>query len=303
MSDRRPLYRRSARWAPSLAAIAVMGLAPMASGEMLMEGFEDGAVGAKPDADAVRPNNNVSDVAATVIAPGDNAAGSGQGLNLLDDNDGTGPQGSDASLAYENNFVTDSSSNVSSAAISFDIARNSDLSDGTNDSERLTFSVREFVDSDSAELNSSSDRILEIRFQADGEFRVDGGNGNTSRDAGELAVGESNNVQVFINDDESNTLDFIAPDGSTGTLAANSFFVFLNGELVNGDEANTLEQGAVGNSASLGRAGFISFNSSSGLDYDVDNFTVGEVPIPEPNSMGLLAACGLMLFRRRKNAA
>ena len=284
----------SNRLAASLGAVAALSLAPCVHAELFTEDFEGQTVGGQPTGTAVRPTTNSATVSATVVGEAANDAGTGNGLNLLD-NDGAANNG------FENNFVADTASQVSDVHISFDVARNAALSASTSD--ELTFAVGAYEDTSSLRLNSSSRRYLEVRFQPDGEFRVDGGNGNTSRDAGELAVGESNTVDLYVNDNDADSLNYLTPNGDTATLAANSFAVYLNGTLVNADDANQLESGALTGDTTLGRAGFFTTNSDTGLDYDVDNLLIERVAVPEPGSMGLLAAGGLLMFRRRKDTS
>jgi hypothetical protein len=249
--------------------------------------FESSISGDQPTATAVRPTSNTATVFAEIVADGSNSAGSGNGLRLFDNDSGS-------AFAYETNFVGDSGSQASSMHISYDLAWNADLGISGNYGR---FGVGAFDESTAATLNSSGNIFLEIRWGSDGVFRAVGGTGNSTTN---LTLGTGVAIDIYINDFDSQSINYSAPDGGgTVALSANSFAVYVDSVLLRTD---TLKNAALTGDSNLGRMGVVSFGSHTGIDYTIDNFNASA--IPEPSNYALaMSVIGLALtgiYRRRK---
>jgi len=268
-------------------AIGLMAAPFMFAQEYFSDDFESQTAGLQPTATAVRPTSNAADNFVEVVTGADNYAGggTGNGVRVFDD--------STSSFAYENNFVADTGSQLSSMHLSFDLAWNQTAN---TDGDYARFGVTAYDASTGAIVNQGSNNYLEIRLRNDGVFYATGGGSNASTS---LTDDVATNIDLFINDSDTLSINYSAPDGGgTIALAANSFAVYVGNSLLLTD---TLENGALSGDNTLGRFGVVSFGSFTGIDYTFDNFSVSA--IPETSSyatlMGILAtAC--VLIRRKK---
>ncbi|CAM8652269.1 GAG_Lyase domain containing protein [Candidatus Methylacidiphilaceae bacterium] len=141
---------------------------------------------------------------------------------------------------------------------------------------------------------SSSKRIATIEFNQFGSLTTPTWTIKNSGTvaSGTYAITSKQTVNLFANDHDSNSINYVGPDGNVRTLGANSFSVFLNGGFVG---MYGLNLAAVDNSASpgvlltgnnnLGRLGFNTSTTNTG-NWLIDNVVVSDMPtdvvIPAP---------------------
>ena len=141
---------------------------------------------------------------------------------------------------------------------------------------------------------SSSKRIATIEFNQFGSLSNPAWTIKNSGTvaSGTYAITSKQTVNLFANDHDINTINYIGPDGNVRTLGANSFSVFLNGGFIG---MYGLNLAAVDNSASpgvlltgnnnLGRLGFNTSTANTG-NWLIDNVVVSDMPtdvvIPAP---------------------
>ncbi|MBC2595446.1 PEP-CTERM sorting domain-containing protein [Ruficoccus amylovorans] len=273
-----------------LSLLTAFSLSSLTYGQVVFsENFSSQTVGEQPTATAVRPTSNSPDLYAEVVTGAANGAGGGVGNGLkLYDNDAS------SALAYENNFVSSTANQLSAVHISYDLAWEADM----ESSFYYRFSTGLYSDSTGSTLNSNGNILYEVRWYGDGSFYVRGASGNSSA-AEKLVVGSAYAVDIYINDSDTSTLDYMNPSGSTITLAANSFAVYLDGVLIRSDGLYALGTG----DNNLGRTGVVSFGNSVGLDYTLDNLVVTNLSaVPEPSFYAGMAGVLAFLFVLRKRA-
>ncbi len=220
---------------------------------------------------AITPATNSGSAAVTVVSGTGNPAGGGvaNGIRILD----TG--GSGAGVEY--NFVNSLGAQVSSFRVDFDIAQ---LSSGAA-GNYMTFGLGEYNSSTSLRLNTSGQRFIEADFTADGKANFLSATGTDSNNNALLAG--HNHVTIFVNDLDSAAVTYARPDTGLGqSLPANSVAYWLNANLIlttTLDTADTTAGGTVGTSEhNFGRAGWVTYSAFNGLDWNVDNFAVTELP-------------------------
>jgi hyaluronate lyase len=141
---------------------------------------------------------------------------------------------------------------------------------------------------------SSTKRIATIEFNQFGSLTTPTWTIKNSGTvaSGTYAITSKQTVNLFANDHDSNSINYVGPDGNVRTLGANSFSVFLNGGFVG---MYGLNLAAVDNSASpgvlltgnnnLGRLGFNTSTTNTG-NWLIDNVVVSDMPtdvvIPAP---------------------
>lgn len=269
-----------------LAIASLLVLPTMASAQVLLsENFGSQTVGDPPTgATAVRPTSNSADIFNVIVDSANNPAGSGNGDHIVDNN-------ASSTAGIEWNFVASSAAQVSAVKISFDFAR---VAGASTTSNYFTVGVGAFDSSTSLVLNSSSNRFLEARLEADGDVQFRG----TSNVTNPSGTG-SNKITLFVNDFETG-ISYIAPDTLLSTaLAANTvaFYLFDGTDYFTHTALLTGTTGA----SNLGRFGIDSTSTSITLDYTFDNFDVSV--IPEPSTFTLLLgafALASAVARRRK---
>ncbi len=273
----------------SLTSLCISGTA---FGTVLFsEDFESQTPGDKPAATAVRPSTNTATVFTEVVTGAANGAGggSGNGVELFDNESGSG-----GAFVFENNFVPDAGSQVSAILLSYDFAWEQDLGSGDYARGGVSF----YDPSTAATLNTSANIYLEIRFGGDGTFLIGGSGGNSTEG---LTVNTAYSLDIFINDYDSQSINYDVPGGGTASLAANTFAAYLDGVLFREDG---LENGALVGDNNLGRFGIDSFTSSVGIDYTFDNFEVSTIAVPEPSTYAVMTGVlvlGFVAYRRRRS--
>ena len=133
---------------------------------------------------------------------------------------------------------------------------------------------------------SSSKRIATIEFNQFGSLSNPAWTIKNSGTvaSGTYAITSKQTVNLFANDHDSNSINYVGPDGNVRTLGANSFAVFLNNVFIG---MYGLNLAAVDNSASLGvlltgnnNLGRLGFNTSTGNtgNWLIDNVVVSDMP-------------------------
>lgn len=201
---------------------------------------------------------------------------------------------------------------LSSLHISFDLFNNNATTSGSA-ANPIIFGVSNWDDGSSTLLGANANRGFGVEFYQVGSsstvrIRV----GGSAVHTGTYDMAALINVSVFINDHDTNTLDYLMPGSSTvATLNANSAVVFLNGALI-GTETTAgfvMSTGAgIGNTTGDATLGRLGFNSSSinTPNFLIDNLYVTDISaIPEPSAYAALAGAGglgLAFWRRRRRA-
>ena len=107
---------------------------------------------------------------------------------------------------------------------------------------------------------------------------------------GSYAVGSKQTVHLFANDHDTNTINYVGPDGNVRTLSSNSFAVFLNRNFIGSYAFQANATGADGTTvltgnSNLGRFCFNTTSSDLG-NWLIDNVVVSDIPtdvvIPAP---------------------
>lgn len=271
-----------------ILSLAGLSFACNAHSQVLFsENFESQTPGNQPTGTAVRPTSNSADLFAEVVTGAANGAGGGvgNGVQLFDNNN-------NSAFAFENNFVADAPSQVSAIRLSFDFAWEQDLAT----SNYARGGIGAYSPDTSAVLNQGTNLFLEFRFTGDGEFYASGSGSNNT---GSLNLGQAYHLDIFVNDFDSQSIDYDVPGGGTASLAANTFAAYLDGSLFLEDG---LENAALTGDANLGRMGVVSFGGFTGISHTYDNFEVVNV-IPEPSTYAMLAGAlilGASLIKRRR---
>jgi hypothetical protein len=120
-----------------------------------------------------------------------------------------------------------------------------------------------------------------------------------------ITAGVSNKLTMFVNDFDSQSIEYISPiDSSTITLAPNSIAYYLND---NSAFTTTLDIETTGTQwltteNNFGRVSIITFTNTVGIDMTFDNIMVTAlVPEPGTGALMLLSTAGVAtLYRRRR---
>lgn len=269
----------------ALPLIAVIGAAATVNAQTvyLNETFESYALDSAPAADRVT---------AVTVTAGTGAIGTDKVANFNDNSASGG-----GALEYHAG-----ASAVGSLYVAFDIANVSPSGTG-NGTNPVIFGIGAWDDSNSIRLAANASRAFGVEFSAIGDantlkLRVGGSAvASTTYD-----MGTALRVQIWANDHDTNSFSFTRPDTlATGTLAANSFIVFINdveiGTSVTGYAMNTTSGNAgdtTGN-ATIGRYGF-NTSSTTLANFYIDNIyaTDGTMAIPEPSAFAAIAGLAIL---------
>lgn len=280
--------------------LALLGLASLlaaglrAQAVYINETFEDDTIGVAPSSSAQKTAVQVLTAAGSGVIGTDNVA-------HFNDTSTSGGGGLEYNVG---------ASAVGSLFISFDLFNNAANATGTA-ANPLIFGVANWNSGSSTLLGSNANRAFGLEFYQTGSsstvrIRVGGGVAHS----GTYDMAAVIKVSIFINDHDTNTLDYVMPGTSTtATLNANSAVIFLNDALVGTETAAgfvmSMDAGS-GNTtgdATLGRLGFNS-SSTNTPNFLIDNLYASEISaIPEPSAAAALAGAailGLAALRRRR---
>jgi len=202
---------------------------------------------------------------ATVIDAGA-AFNGGKALEIRD--------ASSSNAGYEINLSPDAAGELSRLHIRFEI-RNLDPEQAVNGA--LHFSLGRFSTSTSATLNANANRSFGLEFNRTGalNLRINGAvqaAAFTTYDRSAIHA-----VEVFVNDHETEAVDYLRPDtGGGASLGANQVVVFVNGLY---HSTATLHAPGGAGDATLGRLGFYC-GTTDQIHMAVDNLMVGAIAAP-----------------------
>lgn len=249
------------------------------SAALVSEDFETGqVVGDQPTgASVIRPHENGADIFTMVVDSSVNTAGSGNGVQLLDDD-------SSAGLALEYNFAADAGSQLS--AVRADFSFSCLDSSGPGD-KAIYVAFGEFNGGWS--LNQNARRFIDVRLYNDGtiDFRSSSGPKKYNVD---ISTG-SHDLTIFANDFDSDSIAYTGLDSNTYVLAANSVDYWLDGSKIHStllDLNDATAGGTVGTTTNnLGKFGFSAGSAETNLSYVVDDIVVSSLeggsapPLPD----------------------
>jgi hypothetical protein len=253
-------------------AAGSLALATLHAGGMLAADYDAGqtAGASLTGATAVIPTTNSATTSVTVVSGAANPAGggAGSGFRIVDKG------GSAAGVEYH--FASGTAAQFSSFRVDFDFAR---VAAGPAAS-LLVFGCGEFHSSTSLRLNTNAQRFLTVEFTGDGKANFISATGADS--SGHALAAGKNHLTVFVNDKDTSSVSYARPDtGASQTLAANSVAFWLNAGHVLTTTLDTLDAtaaGTVGTSeTNFGRLGFVTFSTSTGMDWNFDNVSVTEL--------------------------
>lgn len=249
-----------------LVLVGLLLVAATGYSALLSEDFESETVGNEPSGTIGFVSDANGDASATVIDSTANKAGSGQGLQLVD-------QGT---IDYFRLGYEFSATGETAVRIDVDVAR---LTAGTTGTD---FYVGLF-DTDGLS-GSFRDRYAEFKLDDQGNLGNSAGGTKTA----ELALNTSYTLTMYANDGDTAIIDY----EGTRDLAADSVDFWLDGTYWGGGSLRDSDGTDPSNTTSaLAAIGFISLSSTDGIDYAVDNISV--TAIPEPATLSTL---GLVLF-------
>ena len=188
--------------------------------------------------------------------------GSNKFARIYDYNNGS--SGSGTSLQYD--FVSSPTNEATAVRISFKFAATANL--GSN-SKTLRFSVTET----GLSVATSTNRPMLLTIDNNGVFKLDlASSGNDRTTNFNTAV--AHEAVLYLNDDDgTNTLDIVGPDGVPRTMATNSVAVFLdNGFVGVGPFDDTMSYRTT--PSNLGRVGFTTVTTDAYIDFVIDDLVV-----------------------------
>lgn len=256
------------------------------------ETFEDDTIGLAPSDPAQKNATQVTVAAGTGVIGTDNVA------HFNDINSGV-----NGVLEYNVG-----ASAVGNLYIQFDLLNNAPNATGTA-ANPIIFGVGPWSTSSGIQMGANASRALGVEFyQTGSSSTVRVRSNSTALATATYDMLALQTVKIWVNDNDSTTLDYIRPDDSTtATLGANSFVVWINNALVGTETASGLGMNVVGvgstvGDTTVGRLGFDSTTTTL-ANFLIDNLLVTDVAvIPEPSSAALLLGGCLTLgwFARRR---
>lgn len=223
------------------------------------------------------------------------AAGTGPfaGTNVADYNDTSSSGGGD--LEYNVG-----ASGLSNMYISFDLLNAAPGGTGTA-ANPIIFGVGDWNNATGTLLGANASRAFGAEFYQTGasstlRLRVAGTAVYTST----YSMASIQSVEIWVNDDDLNTLAYTRPDGlGAASLAADSFVVYINGTLAGASATGyTMNSAVTAGDSNLGRLGFNS-SSTTLTHFTLDNIYVADA-IPEPSTAAFLAMAGVSVLLVRR---
>lgn len=224
----------------------------------LNETFEDYDVGSKPGGPMLRRTEMVT------VVDGGGKVGSGKVAHYKDDSDKTG-----GVLEYNVGM-----GGLGSFYIEYDLLNNKPA---TGDSDPIIFSLGLWNPSKGKLLSANAKRAFAVEFyQAESYHSLGLRVGSSTKAKGTYSVSEPQNVKIWVNDHDRNTLSYVRPDNGTEVkLNPDSFVVWVNNSLV-GKEPEfgiPMQKTVSKGDKALGRVGF-NTTTSGMADFLIDNLHV-----------------------------
>jgi hypothetical protein len=265
-----------------LAACLTTQLALVASAvPALNVDFENGTAGQKPTGTNLTvspssPSGQTTSLPITAVSNGPigviigpysgspalPSVGSGKFARVYDYN--LGGSGSGAILQYD--FVSSPTNEATAIKVSFKFAAITNI---TISSNPFRFGVTKM----GYAVNTTTNRPMGLNIDNTGVLMLDLKNTNNDHSTNfDTAV--AHEVVVYLNDDDgTNTLDIVGPDGVPRTMATNSVAVFLDTGFVGvGPFDDTLSYRTT--PSNLGRCGFSTITSEAYIDFVIDDLVV-----------------------------
>lgn len=280
---------------PRIIILAVATLLPLSTRAVVYvnETFEDDIIGSGPSDAAQKVTNQVTVVAGSGVIGSDNA------LRFNDTS-------STAGGYLEYNVGT--SNTIGSLYVQFDLLNNAPGSTG-GAANPCIFAVGPWSAASGVTMGAAANRAFGVEYyQTGSSSTLKVRSNSTALATATYSMSALQTVKIWVNDNDSATLDYLRPDNSsTATLSANSFVIWVNDALVGTETASGLGMNGVGvgstvGNTTLGRVGFSS-SSTTLADFSIDNVLVMDpIAVPEPSSAALLLGGGLALcwFSRRR---
>jgi hyaluronate lyase len=243
----------------------------------LYESFESYTIGAAIPTVAAPATAGVKGIGQVTAASGGSLIGSGTKVAWLNDIiSGTGGSGQLELNAFD--------TAQSTLSISFDIANNATaLASGT---QPLNIGLLAWNTAVATAGGSNSKRICGVTLNQDGSlttpvFSLQGGSGGGTLYSGTYDRTKKQTVNIYANDQDASSVNYLGSDGVYRALAANSFSVFLNQVFVGAyafnivatDNSGTLLTG----NSNLGRLGFNTSTTNLG-NWLIDNVSMSPMP-------------------------
>lgn len=263
-----------AQYAGTLLLAFTLGFTPVYSAVLFTEDFESYTAGDRPvpTNGKISPSENTltagSELYVQVVEGAENHAGSGagKGLELFDNT-----SESNYYLAY---LVENEESQVGSLHISMNLAMETVAETTPNSNNRFYVAIGGY---NSSNLSAGSRRDIEINIRADDlSFRI------VSSTKATLVSTQSYALDVYINDSETETISYTAPAGGSVDLAPNTYDVYLDNAL---EGSGSLEDGAIGDDASIGAFGIGGSSTGTGTRMTFDNIEIATIEAESDDSV------------------
>ncbi|MEP4079421.1 hypothetical protein [Haloferula sp.] len=255
---------------------------------LFKDDFESSTVGNAPSADG--PQGFTVVTGAANVAGG----GAGNGVRQYDDADSTtiappSPLSSDYQVDLPK---------VGNLHIQFDVAWN-DISDGMTDLGLAKVRIGQAGNG----MTSGTRSYFDLGFSGLGEVRFDSSESVTPPAPQQLTSGTPAHIDMFVNDNDTESVDYPSPAGGVGTLPAESWAVYIDGVFmgVDGFDTNVVSDapaapGTAGEN--LGRFGIVSATNDLNIDYTWDNFCITTIPsvsvdLPQPEKVVISVASNI----------
>ena len=243
----------------------------------LYESFESYTTGAAIPIVAAPTSNGVKAIGQVTATSGNSLLGEGGKVAWLNDIIG----GSGGSGQIEFNACDSAQSTIS---VSFDILNNATPSG--NGTQPINIGLLAWSTAVATSGGSSSKRICGVTLNQFGSltnpvFSVQGGTGGNTVYTGTYDLTKKQRINFYANDHDTQSINYLGPDGSYRTLSANSFSVFLNQIFVGSYGFNTIATDNSGvllsGNGNLGRIGFNTSTTNLG-NWLIDNVAMSPMP-------------------------